>query len=125
MIILMYIMLFGFSFEIVLLVSLQLFNYCVYLSLLAFIYWYTCIWLHELQWYCGSTETLFSGGGGGGLFVKGKFLDPFFGGGPFFSKHSKYFRHKLKYSFRGVHKLQTSCSGGIQNRGSKFVATSL
>ncbi len=27
---------------------------------MAFVYWY--IWLHELQWYCGSTDTLFSGG---------------------------------------------------------------
>ncbi len=45
-----------FHFEIVLLVSLQFFCFifvCSYLSLLTFIYWYTCIGLHELQWYCG------------------------------------------------------------------------
>ncbi len=67
-----------------------LFNFCVYFSLLAFIYWYI-IWLHELQWYCGSRNIIVYGGegGGGGPYSAGEVLDPlfvvgvhFFDGGP-------------------------------------------
>ncbi len=100
---------FGFIFEIVLLVCITVFlcHFCVYLSLLAFIHWY--IWLMtELQRYCSSIETLFSRGG---PYCAGEVFGPPFCGGVHFFEGGPNIQAQVEVFVPGVHTLRRIVPG--------------